>query len=75
MAAMNVPLGTALCVYSLWFFFGQGARMYDKASLHSHEPYTLRDASTAPADLFDLNSSGRTEREPAVPRQMPNWRD
>jgi hypothetical protein len=74
-AGMNVPLGTALCVYSLWFLFGQGARMYDQASLPSQEPYSLRDASTASADFFDRDSSGRGEREPTATRQMPNWRD
>lgn len=74
-AGMNVPLGTALCVYSLWFLFGQGAHMYDAASLSSHEPYSLRDASVSSADFFDRDLSRRSEREPAPPRQMPNWRD
>lgn len=74
-AGMNVPFGTALCVYSFWFLFGQGARMYDTASLPTHEPYSLRDGSVPSADFFDRDLNRRSEREPTSPRQMPNWRD
>ncbi|HEX8775132.1 MAG TPA: hypothetical protein VF735_16275 [Pyrinomonadaceae bacterium] len=74
-AAMSVPLGTALCVYTLWFLFGQGAHMHDAPSLSSHEPYSLRDASASSADLFDRATGERSEREPAQTRRMPNWRD
>jgi hypothetical protein len=75
-AGMNIPLGTALCVYSLWFLFGQGAHMYDAPSLSAHEPYSLRDASGTSGNIFDSDFGKRSEREPAAaPRQMPNWRD
>jgi hypothetical protein len=74
-AGTNVPLGTALCIYTLWFLFGQGSHMYDASSLSSHEPYSLRDATAPSADLFDSDFGRRSEREPASTRQMPNWRD
>ena len=72
-AGMNVPLGTALCVYTLWFLFGQGAHMYNASSLSSHEPYSLRDATAPSADVFNSDFGRRSE--PTAPRQMPNWRD
>jgi hypothetical protein len=71
-AAMNVPLGTALCIYSLWFFFGDGARMHDKASLSSHARYSLGEESPHATDFFDRGSRAR---EPEGERRMPNWRD
>ncbi|HEX8141683.1 MAG TPA: hypothetical protein VF553_03750 [Pyrinomonadaceae bacterium] len=76
LAGMNVPLGTALCVYSLWFFFGQGAGLYEPASLSSTKnPYALPEASSRPASSFDRRSREQAEGEPLRPSQMPNWRD
>jgi hypothetical protein len=74
-AAMNVPLGTALCIYTLWFFFGEGARMHDKAALSSQPRRYLGEEASQPADFFDRRTRKQGAREPVAERRMPNWRD
>ncbi|MBA2526727.1 MAG: hypothetical protein H0V18_13240 [Pyrinomonadaceae bacterium] len=64
-AGLNFPLGTALCVYTLWFLFGEGGRfLYHKAA------YALPsgDASWARA------ASREPEREYIPPSAPPDWR-
>jgi hypothetical protein len=66
---LNFPLGTALAIYSLWFFLGSGARLYEDESARFAR-YALGDAPPLPAsEWFDKDR----EREYAPP-QPPDWR-
>lgn len=71
LTVINFPHGTALGVYSLWFFFGEyGQKLYDKAGLQSGRYNFLND--TPPPPPVDWDTSARTpQREPASP---PDWR-
>ncbi|HEV3470526.1 MAG TPA: hypothetical protein VG148_14480 [Pyrinomonadaceae bacterium] len=72
LAAMSLPFGTALCVYSLWFFFGDQGKAFESAgragpwrgSLNQGRPFG------GYAQTFGH------EREPAYrpPAQPPDWR-
>jgi hypothetical protein len=66
--ALNVPFGTALAVYSFWFLFGAGERLY-KDSFASFSRYSLNDAPPRPASEW-----AEREREYAPPPQPPDWR-
>jgi len=64
-AGLSFPLGTALCVYTLWFLFGESGRfLYHKAA------YALPpgDASWA------RRGSRELEREYVPPSAPPDWR-
>lgn len=63
-AGMSFPLGTALCVYTLWFFFGeQGKSLYDRAA------YALPSAPP----LF-AGASRKQEPQYVPPSSPPDWR-
>lgn len=72
-AALNFPAGSALSIYTFWFLFGDGARLYDKSALRSHERFSLRDGSPSSFD-FNRSSGEKREHEYVPPPQMPNWR-
>ena len=64
-AGMSFPLGTALCVYTLWFLFGESGRfLYHKAA-YALPPGDASWARTASRDL---------EREYVPPSAPPDWR-
>lgn len=66
--ALNIPFGTALAIYMLWFLLGKGAPLYAGA-LPPASRYSLGDAPPAPAaDWFT------PEREYVPPREPPDWR-
>jgi hypothetical protein len=68
--ALNVPVGTALAIYSLWFLLGKGTRLYESEEAR-FERYALGDAPPPPAaDWFGASR----EREYAPPAQPPDWR-
>lgn len=47
--AMNVPIGTAVCIYSFWFLFSDAGRaMYDNKAADARRPYSLHDAPPSP---------------------------
>ena len=63
-AAMSFPFGTALCVYTLWFLFGeQGKELYEKAA------YSLPPAPP----VFAAAPSAR-EYQYVPPSKPPDWR-
>ena len=64
-AGLNFPLGSALCVYTLWFLFGETGRfLYHKAA------YAL-----PPGDaLWSRTASRELEREYVPPSAPPDWR-
>lgn len=71
-SSLNPPLGTALCVYSLWFLFGEGKHFYD-----SRDEEGLRAAARGASFYEDeerkARGNGQTDYEP--PNQQPDWRD
>ncbi|HEX8473606.1 MAG TPA: hypothetical protein VF666_06205 [Pyrinomonadaceae bacterium] len=78
-SALNFPFGMALCIYSLWFFFGEGRALYDTplAWETRQQPYTLRE-DASDASTFGWNtqrkSSDERERVYVPPLQPPDWR-
>jgi len=63
-AGMSFPLGTALCVYTLWFFFGEnGKSLYDGAA------YAL-----PPAPPLFARASHKQEPQYVPPSSPPDWR-
>jgi hypothetical protein len=76
--SMSFPFGTALCIYTLWFSFGDagktlyGCRYQGPRHLQSGEP------SVAPrwtGDDFRKRSTAEWQAAYKPPTQPPNWRD
>ena len=81
LAATNMPLGTAVCVYSVWFLLGEGGKeLYAKSSPRgvANRREALRGAGGA-ADWAGTgvrgSSSNGRRPEYVPPREPPNWRD
>ena len=74
-AGANFPFGTAVCIYTFWFLYGKGARLYDKSALASRDRFSLRDGSPSTFEFIAGSSRERREHEYVPPPQMPNWRD
>jgi hypothetical protein len=71
--ALNIPIGTALAVYSFWFLLGEGARLHDPGRLPGAGGYTLGDAPPHPeAEWF--NAARERERGYAPGAKPPDWR-
>jgi hypothetical protein len=73
--ALNLPTGTALAVYTLWFLLGRrGAQLYEGESARFSR-YALGDAPPQPLTDW-IESDRRRERERAYvpPAQPPDWR-
>jgi len=67
LSAMSVPLGTAVCVYTFWFLFGESGRsLYDKASKTLPPP--------PPSDWVDINQPKEAEPNYTPPASPPDWR-
>jgi hypothetical protein len=63
-AGMSSPFGTALCVYTLWFLFGEpGRALYDKSI-----------SALPPAPPVWANFSDASHEREYVPRTPPDWR-
>lgn len=75
LAAMSFPIGTAVCVYTFWFLFGEnGKELYERpqTQVGGRSDFFLNE----PSD--DANTIGRwteRKREYVPPKEMPNWRD
>ena len=70
LGAMNVPIGTAACAYSLWFFFGdEWKRVYPGAPGAEDRPMI---AGTAPATWEGryVREDGEVVYRPVTP---PDW--
>ena len=73
-AGMSFPLGTALCVYSIWFLLGDdGRELYGEANGERKRREALYGAPQ-PAGWAAQYASREREREYAPP-PPPNWRD
>ncbi|HYO62265.1 MAG TPA: hypothetical protein VER08_01270 [Pyrinomonadaceae bacterium] len=78
-AAMSFPFGTALCVYSLWFIFGEGKNFYDSPAFQTGARHTLNEAPAGFNEAWYAQEARRREREAEAayvpPPQPPDWRD
>jgi hypothetical protein len=73
MESMSFPFGTALCVYSLWFSFGDaGKSLYDAGFRPGIRPVSELNSGGEAIPSTWYKSVG-TETE--IPRQAPNWRE
>ncbi len=71
-AAMGFPLGTALCVYTFWFLFGEGKFYFDGGGQGTQWQGALGDA---PASTYGWDAQRQgSERTYAPPTQPPDWR-
>lgn len=70
-SSLNPPLGTALCVYSLWFLFGEGKHFYDSRDEEGRR-------AAVPGDSFyedeERKARGHGQADYEPPNQPPNWR-
>jgi hypothetical protein len=73
--ALSFPFGTALCVYSLWFLFGQGEQFHRGGGFDSPQNWRapLRDSSTYDWETRRAAESSRPH-EYVPPPQPPDWR-
>lgn len=73
LSALSFPFGTALCVYSLWFFFGDAGKAFEHPQPRGEWRGALGDA---PASTYgwDAQRSSR-EHEYQPPPQPPSWRE
>lgn len=77
LSALSFPFGTALCVYTLWFLFGQQGQNFYRGG-HDMPPAPdwrghLRDGSAYDWEAQRAAQSSRP-REYTPPRQPPDWR-
>jgi hypothetical protein len=75
--ALSFPFGTALCVYTLWFLFGQGEGFHRgggpfQQAQNWQAPH-LRDAGTYDWEAQRARQAGRPH-EYVPPPQPPDWR-
>ena len=77
-ASLSPPFGTALCVYSLWFLFGEGKTFYGSRPGVSWSSSASKSAETS-APPFESGSrapgDGGEGEGYVPPAQPPNWRD
>jgi hypothetical protein len=77
-AGMSFPLGTALCVYTLWFLLGdQGKELYGESMIGQRpRPREALYGAPTPAGWAAQYAKGGREREYAPPPPPPpNWHD
>jgi len=74
LSAISFPFGTALCVYSLWFLFGDAGKDFQRSLAGSGSDGVLGGA-TASGYGWDAQRSEEREREYAPPPQPPSWRE
>ncbi len=75
--AMNFPFGTALCVYTFWFLFGQNEGFHQRggqmAGQQGWNAPHLRDANMYDWDAQRTAQASRP-RDYVPPPQPPDWR-
>ncbi len=73
--ALSFPFGTALCVYTLWFLFGQGEQFH-RGGFDSAQNWRapLRDSSTYDWETHRARHASQQPREYVPPPQPPDWR-
>lgn len=74
LSAISFPFGTALCVYSLWFLFGDAGKDYQH-TLAGAGGHGALGGATASGYGWDARRVEDREREYAPPPQPPSWRE
>ena len=77
--AINFPFGTALCVYTFWFLFGQQNEGYQQrggqmAGQGWQAAPPLRDANSTYDWEAQRNAQANRQRDYVPPPQPPDWR-
>jgi hypothetical protein len=74
-AAMSFPFGTALCVYSLWYFFGDAGKAFERGA--GAAPWHGSLGQGQPYGDYAQTFGREHERQPAYrpPAQPPDWRN
>jgi hypothetical protein len=72
-SAMNVPIGMAAAVYSLWFFLGERWKSVypEKAEAGDHRPHELTDPVDPRWTGYYTDEKGEVVYQPVEP---PDWR-
>ena len=70
--ALNLPFGSALAIYTLWFLLGRGAQLYEDESARFAR-YALGDAPPQPVSEW-IENERRGEPAYAPAAQPPDWR-
>jgi hypothetical protein len=75
-AALSFPFGTALCVYSLWFFFGEAGKAFERG-LAAAPPWQGSLGQGQPYGGYAQTFGHERERQPDYrpPVQPPDWRN
>jgi len=75
LAAMSFPFGTALCVYSFWFYFSEAGRAFEQGRPGAAWRGSLGQGQ--PFGGYAQTFGHERERQPAYqpPPQPPDWRD
>jgi hypothetical protein len=73
LAALSFPFGTALCVYTLWFLFGEGQNFHRAPDYTAAWGGSLRDANRFDWDAQRTADAGQ-RRDYVPPPQPPDWR-
>jgi hypothetical protein len=74
LGAMNVPIGTATCIYSLWFFFGENWKSIypSEDSGHQAAPRQIaRGEESRWTGEYRTDETGQVKYHPVEP---PDWR-
>ena len=74
LSALSFPFGTALCVYSLWFFFGDAGKAFERSAAGDEVRGALGGARSS---AYGWNTQRAEERaaEYAPPAEPPSWRE
>jgi hypothetical protein len=75
--ALSMPFGTALCVYTLWFLFGQQGQNFHREGYDAPPAPDWR-GSLHGGSAYDWEAQRTSQtsrpREYVPPRQPPDWR-
>jgi hypothetical protein len=74
LSAMNVPIGTAVCVYALWFFFGDNWKEVYQPALTSASTARAHLPGQTDAAAWAVNQSREPSKDYAPPPPPPDWR-
>jgi hypothetical protein len=75
LSAVSFPFGTALCVYSLWYFFGDAGKAFEQRLGDGAQYGSL--GQGRPSGDYAQTFGHERERQPAYrpPAQPPDWRN
>ena len=74
LSALSFPFGTALCVYSLWFFFGDQGKAFERSVAAGEEARGALGGARSSAYDWNTQRAGERTAEYAPPPEPPSWR-